>query len=160
MNVLTVVTLCCVLLCACNGGKAGSDGNMETTGKTDSVQTVKYNVNLSKDVYDFFDVELVYSDAKGENVVRKVTDNIQLTMRPETGVDSTVMRITIRPKKDMPDIDNTKLYKYNVNCSMTVDAGKNERKNYVRNESMSMRGDKWRNCVAKEQVVISEVAGL
>lgn len=165
MNVLTVGALCCMLLCACNhntgNGGAGSEGNVETADKTDSVQkTVKYNVNLSKDVYDFFDVELVYTDANGENVVRKVTDNIQLTVQPEAGVDSTVMKITTRPKKDMPVIDDTKVYKYNVNYSMTVDEGKNKGKNHGSNKSMSMKGDKWRNFVTEEQAVMSEVAKL
>lgn len=165
VNVHTVVALCCMLLCSCNnnvgnGGEAGGDGSQVTAGKTDSVQTVKYDVNFGRDVYDFFDVEMVYTDVMGENVTRKITDNMQLTVKPGEMADSVMMRITARPKENMPDIDNARLYKWYVNCRMTVDAGKDMAKNYGSNSSMSMTGDKWRTFVAEERVVVSEVAEL
>lgn len=166
VNVQAVVALCCMLLCSCNnrtgnGGEAGSDRKkIETASNTDSMQTVKYEVSFSKDVYDFFDVELVYTDAIGKNVVKNVTDDIQLTVKQESTIDSTVMRITAKPKNNIPNIDNTRLYKYDVNCSMIVNVGNNKAKNYVSNSSISIKGDKWKNFVAKERVVMSEVAGL
>lgn len=164
VSIRAVLVLCCLMLYSChnagNGGEAKNDEKVENTDNTASVQTVRYEVEFSKDMYDFFDMELIYTNAQGEHVTQNLTDNFQAVINPEVKIDSAMIKVTARPKENMPQIDDAKLYKYEMKCDMTVDTEKEKGKSYGRSNSMSIKGNKWKTFVAKEQVMVSEAAAL
>ena len=164
VSVQAVLVLCCMMLFSCrnagNGGEANNEEKVETTNRAEQVQTVRYEVEFSKDMYDFFDMELVYTNAQGENVTTALTDKFHELVTPEVKIDSAVMKVTAKPKENMPQIDDTKVYKYEMKCNMVVDTDKTKGESHSSNNSMSLRGDKWKSFVSEEQVMVSKVAKL
>lgn len=167
MNIIkmpVVMALCCMALFSCNnvenGGDANDETKVESADEEASVQAVKYEVGFSQDLYDFFDMELVYTNAAGKNVTMKVTTDLNLTVTPEVKLDSAVMRVTAKPKENMPQIDENKLYRNDVKCCMTVDTDKQKGNSYNSNSTMAIKGDKWKTFVSEEKTMVSKVAEL
>lgn len=154
-----VMALCGLVFFSCSETEdnMGAPGQGQQTETTDSVQSISYEVGFSKDLYDFFDMELSYTNAQGEIVTERMTQDVQLTVTPTVRLDSVVLKVTGKPKENMPAINDTVLYKKDVRYEVAVYTSNSPSNGHASNNSMPIIGREWREYVSQERTLVSHV---
>lgn len=149
------MAVCGLMLFSCSETEESAEipGEGQQTETTDSVRTVTYEASLSQDLYDFFDMDLTYTNARGETVTERMTQDVQFTITPTVKLDSVVMKVIGTPKADMPEINDTAMYKKELRYNMNV----NSSNKGFSTDKQPFRGDKWGEYVSKERTLVSHV---
>lgn len=152
------MAVCGLMLFSCSEAEDEISGQGQQTETDDSVRTVTYEASFSQDLYDFFDMDLTYTNARGETVTERMTQDVQFTITPTVKLDSVVMKVIGTPKADMPEINDTAMYKKEEQCNIVV---KNKAQEVIRtateSSTKSLRGNIWKTWVSNEKSFVSEV---
>lgn len=147
------MAVCGLMLFSCSEAEDEIPGQGQQTETNDSIRTVTYEASFSQDLYDFFDMDLTYTNARGETVTERVTHDVQFTITPTVKLDSVVMKVTGTPKANMPEINDTAMYKKELRYNMNINSSNNDSSADIQ----PFRGDKWREYVSRERTLVSHV---
>ena len=114
---LLIAILGTVSVCSCSNSDDDSDSTTPTNKR--SYYQVIYNVQLSATYYQFFDIEMKYTNKNGDEATITLTENkkYSLEMEYKNKPSQLTCKITAKPKSNASTIEEGKNYIMEKNCS-------------------------------------------
>lgn len=168
-RILLTMTICCVATACSDDDDNGSNDGPSITNKDLMYAKVEYSFVIGEDVPDLWDVEVRFTDEKGETSVEPLltgnswskfviwnTETVQLSSIPK----KVSMTVVGKPKATPVELDPDKTYdlgkKYGINTTLLYNNGKDDGEVLAAGSTLTAKGSKLTEAVQKERVIVPE----